>query len=292
MMKRLLIFSIVMVFASCHNYKKTTDYYGGTKEFNLSYGENKRHRMDLFLPAFRDNKPLVVIIHGGGWILGEPWHLRGIQNFLHKKQYPTASITYRLANKKINYKDQLADVSQAIEFLKKNAKKYHLPSAPYIMLGESAGGHLTLMYAHEHPENVSKVISMSSPTDFYSKAYTDKKFYHWYTKRTMSIAVGDRYKLGEKIPESFKEASPLFNLANKPTLMFQGTTDLLVNKSQGFALDKALAEANIPHRLVVMNGAGHLPRYRPSWRNKVVFPEILNFIERDTQNLRIEKIEY
>ncbi|MGQ1943896.1 hypothetical protein ACT4RS_02500, partial [Ornithobacterium rhinotracheale] len=44
--------------------------------------------------------------------------------------------------------------------------------------------------------------------------------------------------------------------------------------------------------LVVMNGAGHLPRYRPSWRNKVVFPEILNFIERDTQNLHIEKIEY
>lgn len=291
-MKKILILLIIMLFTSCHNYKKNTDYYGGTKEYNLSYGKDKRHRMDLFLPAFRDNKPLVVIIHGGGWILGDTWDLRMVQNFLHRKQYPTASITYRLANKKINYKDQLADISQAIEFLKKNTQKYHLPSAPYIVLGESAGGHLSLMYSHEHSENVLKIISMSSPTDLYSEAYTNKKFYHWYTKGVMSVAVGDKYRWGDKIPESFKEASPLFHLAHKPTLVFQGTTDLLVNKAQGLALDKALTKANIPHRLVVMNGAGHVPRFQPSWRKKVIFPEILNFIERDTENLDIEKIEY
>ncbi|MEF9480623.1 alpha/beta hydrolase-fold protein [Chryseobacterium sp. 1B4] len=44
--------------------------------------------------------------------------------------------------------------------------KAQLQPNNYILLGESAGGHLALLYGYQHPEQIKKIISLSGPTDF------------------------------------------------------------------------------------------------------------------------------
>lgn len=278
----LIIFSFFL-FSSCSKY-----WYNETdavqKHYNLSYGKSERQRLDLFIPKSSERKNTIIfIVHGGAWIFGKKWHLRSIQNQLTASGYTTVNLNYRLASrsKKINYKHQLKDIEAAFSYFNQNSEKFHLQPAQKIILGESAGGHLALLYAYQNPQQIDKVISFSGPTDFYSEDYQNLKFYHWYTKSAFSTATGDFYRWGEEIPLKFKEASPLSQVADVPTLLFQGTWDFLVHPQQAKSLNQKLEEKNVPHRLVLIKGAGHLPRFNAWWRGKIILPEIINFIENE-----------
>lgn len=254
------------------------------KYYNIRYGREKRQSLDLFVPKASNKKNIIIfIVHGGSWVLGEKWHLRSIQNQLTQSGYTTVNLGYRLASrsKQINYKHQLEDIDSALLYFQKNAEEFKLQPTQKIILGESAGGHLVLLYAYQNPEKIDKVISLSGPTDFYSQDYQDLKFYHWYTKSTFSTATGDFYRWGDNIPASFEQASPLSQVAPVPTLLFQGTWDFLVHPQQAKSLNQKLNEKNIPHRLVLIKGAGHVPRFNAWWRNKIILPEIINFIQND-----------
>lgn len=264
---------------SCASIEKTVVSPTDKKIFNQKYGSEKRNVMDIFLPKTKTEKvPLVIIIHGGVWVFGKKEHIWNIRNYLLKNNIPNASINYRLVNNTTTYKAQLEDVGNAIKFAKANAKSWNLESDDIILLGESAGAHLALLYAYHHPEEVKKVISMSGPTDFYSEGYLKSKYY----KRSHLVfqkVVGGRYR-NPADAEKFREASPLAIATTVPTLLFQGDRDFLVNKAQGKALDSVLTERNVPHSFIELKGAGHAPRLlNRKIRDGVEFPEILKFIK-------------
>src|SRR5690606_10950407 len=109
-------------------------------------------------------------------------------------------------------------------------------------------------------------------------SYTDKKFYHWYSKSAFSRAVGDKYKWNEPIPDSFVEASPINQVSEVPTLLIQGTWDILVNKNQALVLDSILTRKSIPHKLIMIKGANHTPRFMPWWQKRI-YAEVVDFIK-------------
>lgn len=243
---------------------------------NFTYAEEQLQSLDLLKPQnIKENTPLVILIHGGSWFFGEKESLRPIQEYLYKQNIPSANINYRLELGKITYKEQLEDIHRAVEFLYKNAKKLEIPRQ-FIIMGESAGGHLALLYGYQNPDKVSKIISLSAPTDFYSKNYLKKTLYHWYTKMIFEWAVGVKYSEGNLA--AFMKASPSAQTSNVPTLVFQGTGDIIVDKSQAYSLIASLRENFIPHKLVLMEGGQHFVRRISHWREQVIFPEILNFI--------------
>ena len=91
--------------------------------------------------------------------------------------------------------------------------------------------------------------------------------------------------MGEKfdrknLSEEFKKASPIANVSNVPTLLFQGNQDFLVNQKQGLALDSALTANNIPHKLIYMEKTGHAPRFfNKRKRDSIIYPNILEWIK-------------
>ena len=252
------------------------------KIYNLSYGLHSRQKMDIFLPArYAENTPTIIMVHGGAWKYGNKRSLIHVQKFLFKNGFPTVNINYRLASrrKNITYKDQMKDIELALTKMNDLTSKAHLQKDNYILLGESAGGHLSLMYGYKNPQQIKKIISLSGPTDFYSKTFTHS-FYSKYALPTIETMVGEKFNR-EDVSKSFVEASPIANISNVPTLLFQGTRDFLVNKKQSFKLDSILTAHNIDHQLVIMEKSGHIPRqFSKTKRDSIIYPAILNWIKK------------
>lgn len=249
------------------------------KVYNLKYGEDKRQKMDVFLPAdYPQDTPVVLIVHGGAWKYGRKEHMIQIQKMLFANNIPSISMNYRLVKKGITYREQLEDIDLAIEKFNSLAEKSELLPDNYILLGESAGGHLALLYGYKNPERIKKIISLSGPTDFFSDEYL-KSFYSKYTSGSIQKMVGTKFTR-KNLSEEFKTASPIANVSSVPTLLFQGNTDFLVNQKQGLALDSVLTEKNIPHKLVFMENTGHAPRFfNKTKRDSIIYPNILEWIK-------------
>ncbi len=257
-----------MVFSSGNN---------GQKMYNVPYGLDARQKMDVFLPNPSKLYPVVILVHGGAWKYGDKAHLRQVQQLLFRYKIPTVAINYRLVSKSITYKDQLDDIRLAIQKIKFEHENWDVQTDSFILLGESAGAHLALVYGYTHPDEILKIISMSGPTDFYSEKFL-KSTYSKYALPLIEKMVGE--KMDRKSPpQSFREASPVFLANHVPTLLFQGGNDLLVNKNQAFELDSVLEAKKIPHRLVFMKNAGHAPRlFSENKRDSIIYPNILNWI--------------
>lgn len=104
-------------------------------------------QLDLYLPEIgAPPYPLVVLIHGGGWITGDKrgeLPMAAIPGFL-ALGYAVASINYRLAPAE-TFPAQLVDVKAAIRYLRANASTFTLNPDRFAVVGESAGAHLALL---------------------------------------------------------------------------------------------------------------------------------------------------
>lgn len=249
------------------------------KIYNLKYGEHKRQKMDVFLPAdYPQDSPVILIVHGGAWKYGRKEHMIQIQKMLFENNIPSINMNYRLVSKHLTYKEQLEDINAVIEKFNALSEKSELLPNNYILLGESAGGHLALLYGYQNPDKIKKIISLSGPTDFYSHEYL-KSFYSKYTSGTVQKMVGTKFDR-KNLSEDFQKASPVANVTNVPTLLFQGDQDFLVNQKQGLALDSVLTKMDIPHKLVFMDKTGHAPRFfNKKKRDSIIYPNILEWIK-------------
>jgi acetyl esterase/lipase len=111
--------------------------------------------VDLYLPPRAKDarpKPLVIYIHGGGWVGGHTRQAAAFSDFpgvlakLASEGFVVASLEYRLAAE-ARYPAQLQDVRAAIRFLKGNAAKYGIDASKVALWGGSAGGHLAALGA-------------------------------------------------------------------------------------------------------------------------------------------------
>lgn len=271
---------MALVFNSCNTKYKVWVGNDSQKIYNLKYGEHKRQKMDVFLPAnYAKTDPVILIVHGGAWKYGKKEHMIHIQKMLFENNIPSININYRLVSRNITYKNQLDDIGLAVEKFNSLSEKAELTPNNYIILGESAGGHLALLYGYRNSDKIKKIISLSGPTDFYSEEYLNS-FYSRYTSSTIQKMVGT--KLDRKqLSEEFKIASPIANITHVPTLLFQGNRDFLVNYRQGLALESLLQEKEIPHQLVFMKNTGHTPRFfNHKKRDSIIYPNILNWIKK------------
>lgn len=274
---------IGFILTSC-NTRKFKVWVGTNNEqkiYNLKYGEHKRQKADIFLPSdYPENSPVVLLIHGGAWTLGKKEHMIQIQKMLFKNNIPSINMNYRLVSKskKITYREQLEDINSVIAKFNELAQKAELQPNNYILLGESAGGHLALLYGYQNPDKIKKIISLSGPTDFYSPEYLNS-FYSKYSSPTIQKVVGTKF-LRKNLSEEFKKASPIAHISNVPTLHFQGNHDFLVSPKQGIALDSALTAQNIPHKFIFMENTGHVPRFfSRKKRDSIIYPNILEWIK-------------
>ena len=125
------------------------------KYLDVQYGTLPEQKVDVYLPDEGEGPfPLIIYVHGGGWSMGNkregalPCIIDAI-----KYGYAVISVDYRLAPG-VKFPEFLFDVKTAVRWARANAKEYHFDPERFGMVGDSAGGHLTLMvgFTAGHPE--------------------------------------------------------------------------------------------------------------------------------------------
>lgn len=234
---------------------------------------NPRQKLDLLVPKAKSarKRPLVVMIHGGGWMSGRKEDgLDVIRLLASTGDYVTASINYRLTQE-ASWPAQIFDCKAAIRFLRAKADDYGIDAEKIGVMGFSAGGHLVSMLGtsgdvkelegdlggyKSTSSRVQGVVNFFGPTDFLTLFGKEVKVADL-PRDNMAIRLLGKDE--EEIKRNATLASPVnwITKDDAPFFTAHGTKDNLVPFTQAVELNQALAKSGVETHLVAMEGAGH-----------------------------------
>lgn len=219
---------------------------------NEAYGKHKRHKMDVYLPvASRANTPVVILIHGGAWIIGSKnsWP-SGIISRLVQQGFAVACINYRYACG--DFHAQINDIQAVIDYLQSKSSEWQTGTGNIGLAGISAGAHLSLLFAHKYDTAhwVKAVVSMAGPTNL------GDTLLNQYLKRHCINFVIKRF-LGSTHSQVVADASPAINPGKVPALFIHGDRDKLIPIEQSITMFNSLKANAMPTDTTVLPNTGH-----------------------------------
>jgi len=115
---------------------------------NLCYGSAPEQCLDLFRPRTtrRENLPILIFFHGGGWISADRKIYRGIAATFSHAGFLTFNLDYRLAPKS-RFPAPLQDAVRALDWIGRNAERYGGDRSVILLAGDSAGAQIASWYA-------------------------------------------------------------------------------------------------------------------------------------------------
>jgi acetyl esterase/lipase len=127
---------------------------------DVSYGHHWRQRYDVFLPQKKVLKkaPVIVMVHGGGWCIGDKAMGAAMQNKVTRwsaKGFVLVSVNYRMLPDNAPVTRQAEDVAKAIAHIQENARDWGGDKDRVIVMRHSAGAHLVSLIGAS-PENWKK----------------------------------------------------------------------------------------------------------------------------------------
>lgn len=103
-----------------------------------------RHRLDLYLPKGKRSFPVVVLVHGGAWMVGDNrccGLYSAVGDFLASEGIGAVLPNYRLSPR-VKHPGHVQDVARAIAWTRANIADYGGDPNNLFLAGHSAGGHL------------------------------------------------------------------------------------------------------------------------------------------------------
>ncbi len=91
--------------------------------------------------------PVIVWIHGGGWVAGNKEQTANYNKILAGKGFAVAVIDYTLAPNK-HYPYQIGQLNKALAYLAANAKHLHMDIRWLFLAGDSGGASIAAQYAN------------------------------------------------------------------------------------------------------------------------------------------------
>ena len=130
---------------------ESTDWDGGESYVGVPYAtDSPSQYLDLYVPDLPDGQrpKLFVIIHGGGFVLGDSQTRQAqyMYRYFRDHGYACATINYRLAEEE-PFPGAICDCKAAIRYLRAHADEYGYDADHIAVFGESAGGYLAIMCA-------------------------------------------------------------------------------------------------------------------------------------------------
>lgn len=256
---------------------------------NLTYVNYGRRalQLDLYQPKNSKHKtPLVVLVHGGGWMHGYRQNLAPLAMGLAKNGYAAAVISYRLSPE-AKYPAAIQDAKAAVRWLRSNAQKYGLDANHIAIAGGSAGGQIASLTGVSNgvkkfdpqaerssvSSDVQAIINIDGLSDFTSPAAL---MYENDPKKKVSAAgswFGGSY---EEKPELWKEASPINYVSkNTPPMLFIDSAQTRFSVGRDEMIER-MKPLGIPYQVVFLPDTPHSfwlfdPWFAPTLKASVAF---------------------
>jgi acetyl esterase/lipase len=240
-----------------------------TVEYGVA-SDGTRLLLDVWLPTgspagHSGTMPVVVKIHGGGWVAGTRGSANDWNRWLNDRGYAVFDVEYRMPPP-LRWKEEVGDVKCALGWVVANAGKYGLDTSRINTMGFSAGGNLAMLaaYSVDDPElppscdvpavPVRAVINLYGPPDlplgYRSSGSLD------YSRACLTAYTGGT---PTDVPERYRALSPISHVrtSTPPTITFLGLRDRIVTVEQAAELQVALAQAGVPHPTWLLPATDH-----------------------------------
>lgn len=254
-------------------------------------------RLDLYLPPAdrpvpKTGRPVIVYVHGGGWVTGHKrqgdfhGHFLETMAALARRGYVVASIEHRLREEQ-NFPTATQDAKSAIMWLRKNAAAYDMDIDRFAIWGGSSGGNVAGNVAVscgvaglEPVYNIFTPRGRPVPPDPL-KGYSNcvqaavawYGVFHFNTLTEQAIPIGDknfneptsaasRY-LGCAIPgcpadkTRIANSTEMIDFKDPPMLLIHGMGDISIPYGQSVEFDKALRAGGVSSELILIPESGH-----------------------------------
>lgn len=247
----------------------------GANRFDIQYGEagGEKLLLDAHIPAGPGKHPVLLIVHGGGWMGGDketdivPLIAPVATNFTW------FTINYRLAPTN-RWPACFEDVQTAIRWVKAHAAEYQGDPECIALLGYSAGGQLVTLAGTRATDDtrVQAVAAFAPPTDL----VTDNERRGGLTISMRSLFGWDTTNITEAMRGVLKENSPLTYVRPglPPFLIVQGSADVTVPAVQSQAFQARLQAAGVNCDLILIPEGQHRisdwKKFKPGWQQEVI----------------------
>lgn len=115
---------------------------------DISYGPHgKWNLLDIYRPkeAGDDTLPVIVSVHGGGWVYGDKDRYQFYCMDLARRGFAVVNFSYRLAPEN-RFPAAVEDVNRLFWWLLEHRAEYHMDLDRLFTVGDSAGGQLSSQY--------------------------------------------------------------------------------------------------------------------------------------------------
>lgn len=214
---------------------------------DISYGEDKKQRLDVYLPTNPQNAPIIVMVHGGAWKIGDKKSDNVVQNKMNRwvgKGAIFVSLNYRLFPK-ATATQQAEDVAMGLAYVQTHAHEWGGDPKKIVLMGHSAGAHLVSLVS-ANPQKYSFLkpwlgtVSLDTATMDLVQTM-EQKHYGFYddvfgSDKNVWVEDSPLYQLGRSAPpmllvcSTLREDKPCEN--SKPFVTKGGSLGIRVEMSE------------------------------------------------------------
>lgn len=114
---------------------------------NLSYGPHgKSNLLDVYWPEAKECCPVIVSVHGGGYVYGDKEVYKRYCMDLARRGFTVINFNYRLAPR-WKFPAPLEDLHNVMFWLHQKSRDYHADPSRIFLVGDSAGAQIVSQYA-------------------------------------------------------------------------------------------------------------------------------------------------
>ncbi len=117
--------------------------------FDGAEADKNKHKLDLYLPKGKTSFPVVLFVHGGGWVSGDKNFFgvyEGVGKMFARHGIGAVVTSYRLSPG-VKHPEHIKDIARAFAWTHKHIGEYGGRPDDVFLCGHSAGGHLVALLA-------------------------------------------------------------------------------------------------------------------------------------------------
>jgi acetyl esterase/lipase len=237
---------------------------------DVPYGPAPQQCLDLYLPERPAHDAFILLVHGGGWSVGDKEQYAIVGERLAHEGWVVAITNYRLSPA-VQHPTHVEDVARAVAWCHAHAAHYGADPERLCILGHSSGAHLAALVALDPAYLAAHGLPTST------------------IRRVMGLAgvaydLDESYAVGMAAPffgpvfgedsTRWHQAAPVRYVTPSapPFLLVHGLSDTEAPPSSTEAMAEALRAVGVEARLALLPGEGHI---------SVVFaaaPLVLDFV--------------
>lgn len=215
--------------------------------------------------------PAIVLVHGGGWVAGDPSAMAELAGYLTENGYLTVNTSYQLAGRDPGFPGAVDDVACAVSF----AATHPDSDGSVGVVGHSAGAHLSAVVGltgdsyggdcpFDGPRLPERIVGLAGPYDV----------------TRLGLVMLPFFGGGPDVePEAWEAGNPINLTGENPeltALLMHGDTDAIVQPSFSVEFHEALTASDVDATLEIVEGASHMGLRDPD----IVGELIVTWLER------------